>query len=388
MTRKKTTKVLSAILATAVFMGNLGTVSAANIQPQNSKDTGTYSEIEPNNESTQATGIAVNQQCYGVLADKYDVDWYKVTTTENGYIRLKFDIDYAKYYNYVHGGWEFEVYNEQFHKIDSYSKKDSFIGDILPYKKGTFYIKVTTPSYYAASGVPYGITVCQVESDAWEKEENNTQQTANNIKINKQYSGLIAGKDDVDWYQFNLTKDSTVKFNFGRIKNLTIEQVQAIKSGWDMYIYRASDSKEVGWTKHVTEKVDDFAINLKKGKYYIKVCPNATYWCVGWIPYNLKLSTAVTPAKTKIQKADGDIKSATIRWKKVAGASGYFVYRSTSKNGTYKKVATIKRSSKTSFTNKKLKSKKTYYYKVAAYKKANGVTAVAKQSSVKSVKTK
>ena len=382
MIKTKMMKVLSAILATAVLMGSAGTVSATGVQTN---------EIESNNESTQATAITVNQPGVGVLGESGDVDWYKVTTTETGYMQLKFDIDYATYFSTIGGGFEFEIYNSQFHKIyETDFKKVPFVSsNPLPYEPGTFYIRVAGTYAYAATGIPYSITLQQVVSDAWEQEENNTQQTANTIKLDKKYTGVILNSDDIDWYQFKLSKDSTVKIDFGRGDNLTIEQVEGIRSGWDMYIYRASDSKEVAAVKHITEKADNFTVNLKKGTYYVKVWPNASYWCVmPDVPYNFKFTAAPTPAKTKIQKATGKKKAVTITWKKVAGADGYYVYRSTSKNGTDKKIATVKGASKTSYTNNKLKSKKTYYYKVAAYNKTNGVTAIANQSVVKSAKTK
>lgn len=53
---------------------------------------------------------------------------------------------------------------------------------------------------------------------------------------------------------------------------------------------------------------------------------------------------------------------------KVSGAKGYVVYRATSKSGKYKAVSTIKKGSTVSYINKKLTSKKTYYYKVRAYR--------------------
>ena len=62
-------------------------------------------------------------------------------------------------------------------------------------------------------------------------------------------------------------------------------------------------------------------------------------------------------------------KSITIKWKKVSGVSGYQIYRATSKNGTYKKIKTIKKKSTTSYTDKKdIKLGKLYYYKIRAYK--------------------
>ena len=65
-------------------------------------------------------------------------------------------------------------------------------------------------------------------------------------------------------------------------------------------------------------------------------------------------------------------KQATLKWKKVSGAKGYVVYRATSKSGKYKAVSTIKKGSTVSYINKKLTSKKTYYYKVRAYRTENG----------------
>lgn len=52
-----------------------------------------------------------------------------------------------------------------------------------------------------------------------------------------------------------------------------------------------------------------------------------------------------------------------IKWKKVAGAEKYVIYRAESKKGTYKNIGT---SSKTCYSDKKGKKGKSYYYKIAA----------------------
>ena len=79
-------------------------------------------------------------------------------------------------------------------------------------------------------------------------------------------------------------------------------------------------------------------------------------------------AVAVKLAKApKIQKATAGSKNAKLSWKKVKGATGYKVYRSTKKNGKYKKVKTITKKSLVTFKAKK--SNKKYYYKVVVYKK-------------------
>ncbi|NLW78487.1 MAG: hypothetical protein GXY32_03615 [Ruminococcaceae bacterium] len=93
------------------------------------------------------------------------------------------------------------------------------------------------------------------------------------------------------------------------------------------------------------------------------------------------------PGKSKISSAKSSkATQATIKYSKVAGAKGYGIYRSTSKNGTYTLVANT---TSTSFTDKDLTSGKTYYYKVAPYVVGEAQANVyAELSAYKSVKVK
>ena len=125
-------------------------------------------------------------------------------------------------------------------------------------------------------------------------------------------------------------------------------------------------------------------IRLAKGTYYIKI-----YGSSSSEPYKLNVSKAKikTPKISSVKSASYN--SIKVKWKAVAGADQYYVYRSTSKKGKYKKIATIKKASTLTYKDKKsLKSKKIYYYKVVAYRTENGVTATGKASAIKSAKTK
>lgn len=90
------------------------------------------------------------------------------------------------------------------------------------------------------------------------------------------------------------------------------------------------------------------------------------------------------PSKLKLNKS----KKPVISWEKVKNASGYELYRSTSKSGKYTLVNDFKSGKAASFTDKNTKKGKTYYYKLVAYKSINGTRAYAKNSSVKSIKCK
>ncbi|MEG0830139.1 MAG: Ig-like domain-containing protein [Anaerovoracaceae bacterium] len=102
---------------------------------------------------------------------------------------------------------------------------------------------------------------------------------------------------------------------------------------------------------------------------------------------NCKVS--VKPAVAKGMKAKAIGKSTIqISWTKVKDASGYGVYRATSKNGSYKKIATTKGGSTVKYANKSLKKGGTYYYKVKAHKTVSGKNIYGDYSSVASAKVK
>ena len=74
------------------------------------------------------------------------------------------------------------------------------------------------------------------------------------------------------------------------------------------------------------------------------------------------------PARVKISSVKVGKKKATVKWKKISSVKGYRIQYSTSKKFT-SKTTKSKYTTKTSIKIKKLKSKKTYYFRVKAYKK-------------------
>ena len=75
-------------------------------------------------------------------------------------------------------------------------------------------------------------------------------------------------------------------------------------------------------------------------------------------------------------------------------AKGYEIYRSTKSSSGFKKIAKVKVTKKNknkktlSYTNKKLKKGKKYYYKVRYYKTVAGKKVYSEFSKVKKVKIK
>lgn len=113
---------------------------------------------------------------------------------------------------------------------------------------------------------------------------------------------------------------------------------------------------------------------FKNNKYNGTMYGNDVYVPVS-APKNVK---ATKKSKTSI----------TISWKKVSKVGGYIIYRSSSKNGEYKKCATISSANTTKYVDKKLGKGKKYYYKVAVFSKSGNkkVEFRGKTSKVVSVK--
>ena len=138
-------------------------------------------------------------------------------------------------------------------------------------------------------------------------------------------------------------------------------------------VYRLNSKKKYVQVKTIkgNKKTVFKDTKVKSGKiYYYKVKAYRTYNGYGTVlsdyskqvfsPCGLYATTVTT------KSFSGKI---TVSWSKVSGASGYKVYQSKSKNKGYKCVA---KTTKRSYTTKKLTKNKTYYFKVQPYKSYKG----------------
>lgn len=87
----------------------------------------------------------------------------------------------------------------------------------------------------------------------------------------------------------------------------------------------------------------------------------------------------------KLRKTKVNSRSVRLKWRKTKGASGYQIYRATSRKGHFRKIATTR---KNRLTNKKLKPGKTYFYKVRAFRSVKKKKIVGRFSAVLKVRTK
>jgi uncharacterized protein YjdB len=173
---------------------------------------------------------------------------------------------------------------------------------------------------------------------------------------------------------------NSVKISWGKVSGATGYQIYRATSKEGTYSRIATITS--GSTVTYTNK------SLTTGRtYYYKVRAYRTVNGTNvYGSFSSVKSVKPVPATPAITTAPAGYNSVKISWKKVSGASGYQVYRATSKTGTYSRVATVTNGSTVTYTNKSLTTGKTYYYKVRAYRTVNGTKVYGSFSSVKSVK--
>lgn len=174
-------------------------------------------------------------------------------------------------------------------------------------------------------------------------------------------------------------------------KTSTIYSPKSIKLSYTTTTYNGKvktptvtikDSKDNTLKKDIDYTVKYASGRKNPGKYIVTVTFKGKYTGTKKLAFSIKPKA---PSITDIySKTKGE---AVVKWSNVTGESGFQLYCSTSKNGTYKKVKSYE-ANKLTGSKTKLKSGKKYYFKVRAYKKADGKIIYSNWSPIKSVKVK
>jgi len=173
------------------------------------------------------------------------------------------------------------------------------------------------------------------------------------------------------------------------IKTLTLSWDKVVGAdGYRIYKYNSS-KKKYEHVKSVTSGTQYKFTDLKSGtKFRFKVRAYTKDNGVIWADYSSILETATRPTTPKITSISSKTRGkAVVKWSNVERESGFQVYYSTKKSSDFKKVKSYK-ANKLAGSKSKLKSGKTYYFKVRAYRKTDSGTVYSSWSSVKKIKIK
>ena len=278
-----------------------------------------------------ADSVGLYDWYYGSTHNTSNADYYEFYNNNEGSVPFDFGSVYEDYY--AGKGWIVSFYDEKHKYISSNSYvvgEKNYNASLVSLPKGKVFIKVSSNTYLSTVDYYFRLGVKSVK---------NAKVTAVG---NKTYTGKA-------------------------IKPSPAVKVDGVKleKGTD-YTISYSDNKQIGTAKITI---------TGKGKY--KGSKTVTF--------------KIIPKKTKVTSLTSPkVKKLKVKYKKVAGVTGYQIKYSTSKKYTKKTTGTVtvKGAGKLSKTIGKLKKGKTYYVKVRTYKTVKGTKYYSGYTAVKKVKIK
>ena len=288
---------------------------------------------EPNNDFASANGIYLGQIINGQIAINDTKDIFVLNLANDIGIALQME-SYMKYYT-------IEIYDIN-GKLVWYTD-DNCWNEVIGYRKDIYDTELSAGQYYlCVSG-----------------------------KEQRSYDNAATGN-------YTLSLNAQIPLNGAAVSKI------ADKTYTGNYI---NPQVKVTYQGKVLQQDTDYEVeysnNLYIGTATVTITGKGAYYGTKEIHFKIK------PVKPKKVSAKNDGKKRVmIRWQSTSQNVYYVVYRSTKKNSGYKKIATVKNRYATSYIDKKVKRKKTYYYKVRAYATADGKKLYSNYTSPKKVRTK
>ena len=215
-----------------------------------------------------ATRINVNTDYKDYISDSYDSDYFRFTLSSDSKVNLKLSHSYIdNSYKY----WEAHIYkddNENTEVFNSYFEGDmkTQYSNNIGLPKGDYYLLIE--SSYHFSDLQYTFSVNAQAVSNWEKEVNDSFDTATPVYPNRYFCGSIWDDDDTDYYKFNLTSDSKVNITFKH------DYIDSSYYYWHVRLYKDDNeyTKTLDYLFTGNAKSDSTCnIGLPKGTYYVRV---------------------------------------------------------------------------------------------------------------------
>lgn len=144
------------------------------------------------------------------------------------------------------------------------------------------------------------------------------------------------------------------------------------KNGEYVRVKTQKGQKNCKWTD---KKVEQYKTYYYKVRCYAKTNSDKVYGDFS------EMQSKTPIAKTKMKRSKYTGPKIIIKWKKLDDIDGYKLYRATSPNGKYKKIAKLSPNT-TSYTDKKLSQGKVYFYRIRAFKNKDGKELYGQYSDI------
>lgn len=233
-------------------------------------------DLEPNDTKAQALTLGLNNSTTGHINYSYnnarDVsDWYKVTTTADGRLRLRLTPANGQYINC----WLYD--NDGTTQLNYFAPSATTDLNTDGLAAGTYYILIQ--SYYSNGYIPYTLSDSLFSpTEPNDAEPNGTLAQATSFSLNSTKTGHINYyynllRDDDDWYKITTTLDGMIGLT------MTSGNGQYIQ----VWLYDNDGTTQLNYmTPSGTQTIN--TDGLAAGTYYVRI---HTYYGNGYIPYTL-----------------------------------------------------------------------------------------------------
>lgn len=262
-----------------------------------------------------------------------------------------------------------------------------------------------------------GKGVCELQEDLSQCFDASSEECIQKVENVRVGSGLIMGTEDVRDVKYDDIAVYSAALSAEQVKEIystdtlkdkeeetpppvKSEQVISVNSvynktyGNQAFSLNASLTKGNGSLSYVSSAPKVASVDARTGKVSIKDTGIATITITAAETSNYKKQTKtvtikVAPKKTSLSTVKSKSKKkAVLTWKKASRASGYRIQYATNKKFKSARTVFVKNAAAKTKTITKLKSKKTYYFRIQPYKKSGKAFIYGTYSKAKRVKIK
>jgi len=229
-------------------------------------------DAEPNNTRAQAITLAINSKKTGHTGYYYNnkrdsSDWYKITTTTDGLLKLKLTPANGSFV------WVYLYDNNGTTLLNSSYSNTPFSQSTDGLAAGTYYVKVNC--YYNNQFTPYTLTdSLAAYSTVSETEQNKRPFQGKTISSSTTATGHVGFyynkvRDTLDWWKLNYTGSGSLQLGF----KLTPKKIDGVIPYVWFYVYKDTLKSPIYATYFNTASNVISLSALSKTTYYIKIIP-------------------------------------------------------------------------------------------------------------------
>ena len=342
-------KLVKGFMATAMA-ATLAVTSVAPIQKAAASDDKVVTPAATNTTFATARDLSFNTSNAETMSDSDNKRYYKFTLDEASVIVINLKKNYWNEPNFkIYDNTKTEIRNWNMYRCDEANSGNIYLTG------GTYYLGITDNAElsFLITSDPAGESFTESQDS-----DNNSQETANDISLNKKYKGVLCENDDVDYYKFSIPADGNVTMDLNNATNGDIR-------------YTFYDSSFNSSYSNVTNGKLKESVQLIEGTYYVGVKRERTDNGTGFYTFNLSFTITIPNAPSITTIKNSGKKKMTIKWGAVSNADGYELQYGKSSN--FKGCVTKSYSpAKESVSFKKLTKKKKYYVRMRSYVLVNG----------------